>query len=410
VPNHIRPFAALLLVLALIAGCTNAQSSVGISHTQRPLDYSRDMPAIAPHDLTLRGLVISSSDQTAYDMTQLPAGTVAKKMSYWSISGITGRATVVDGAVFVPPGDPPAGGWPVVGHAHYTVGVTPDCGTTVSDDLSGNLPAVANEVGHGYAVAYTDYVGMGPSGNPGSGPDQEHPYLEPKSAAFNVIDAVRAAHALVPQLSTRWVAFGASQGGEAAWAAAEYFPEYGEGTELLGAAAAAPALDVSGIAAEVKSGSLSDEQKSLYPLVVAGLAAVDPQIDPADYLHGALDDTAVLTCLQQDADRKNAVIAKVQPSDFTPSSPAAVDRLAQRLSSYALPQRPTTVPILVVYGGADQTIAPAWTEAAIGRACALGDNVTRIRLDDQGHDINTGVLVDDWMTQRFADVPATGNC
>ncbi len=45
-------------------------------------------------------------------------------------------------------------------------------------------------------------------------------FLEPKSAAFNLIDAVRAARTVVPQLSSRWVALGSSQGGETAWATA----------------------------------------------------------------------------------------------------------------------------------------------------------------------------------------------
>jgi hypothetical protein len=46
----------------------------------------------------------------------------------------------------------------------------------------------------------------------------------------------------------------------------------------------------------------------------------------------------------------------------------------------------------------------------MGRACALADNILRIRLQDQGHKLDPGAPLGQWIADRFAGVPAVGNC
>ena len=72
---------------------------------------------------------------------------------------------------------------------------------------------------------------------------------------------------------------------------------------------------------------------------------------------------------------------------FHAQASAAADR---PLKSYALPQQPTPVPLLVFYGNVDPIILPQWTAAALERACALGDTVLRLRVDGAGHDVHPG--------------------
>jgi hypothetical protein len=356
--------------------------------------------------------VVSSSDQVRFDLSELPAGSTAHTMVYRSISGVTGSPTVVSGAVFTPPGTPPPGGWPVIGYAHGTVGVTPDCGPTVDSRLLGDISSVAIQLKLGYAVAYTDYAGLGKPAGSRQDAATSHAYLEPKSAAFNLIDAVRAARTVVPQLSSRWVALGSSQGGETAWAAAEYFAAYGPGTDLIGAAALVPTLDMSGLVQRAQTSTLTADQMYLYPNVIEGLAAVDKSIDPNDYLHGVLreDEKTLLACLPPASQGKDALASKFKGSDAKPSSASAADRLTRRLTSYALPQQPTKIPLLAIYGGSDQTVLPEWTEVAMGRACALGDTLLRIRMEGQGHKLDPGAPLGQWIADRFAGVPAVGNC
>jgi dienelactone hydrolase len=390
---------------ALLAGCGTARPAAPDS---QQLDYSRAMPSIAVADFSARGTVVISSAQTPFDMNELPPGSTAHTMVYRSVSGVTGAPTLVSGAVFTPPGTAPPGGWPVIGYAHGTVGVTTDCAPTADPRLFGDIRAVAIQLQQGYAVAFTDYAGLGTP----AGFDTPHAYLEPKSAAFNLIDAVRAARTVQPQLSSRWVAMGASQGGETAWAAAEYFGSYGQGTDLLGAAAIVPTLDLTGFVARAQAASLTVDQTYLYPDVITGLAAVDKSIRPDDYLHGELHDDATIfiACHPPASDHRAELAAKFHPADARPSSAAAAQRLTARLASYALPQQPTKIPLLAVYGGADRTIPPEWTEVAMGRACALGDTIMRIRMDNQGHTLDPGAPLGRWQADRFADAPATANC
>jgi hypothetical protein len=391
---------------ALLAACGSAHPVA--SPSRQRFDYTRQMPSIAVADWSARGTVLTSSAQTPFDMAELPAGSTAHTMVYRSVSGITGAPTVVSGAVFTPPGNPPPDGWPVVGYAHGTVGVTADCAPTGDPRLFGDLTAVAIQLQQGYAVAFTDYAGLGKP----AGFDAPHAYLEPKSAAFNLIDAVRAARTVQPQLSSRWLAMGASQGGETAWAAAEYFASYGLGTDLLGAAAMVPTLDLTGLVARAQAASLTVDQTYIYPGLITGLAAVDKSILPDDYLHGELHDdaTVFLACHPPASDHRAELAAKIHPSDARPSSAEAAQRLTVRLGSYALPQQPTKVPLLVVYGGADRTVLPEWTEVAMGRACALGDTIMRVRMDNQGHTLDPGAPLGRWQADRFADAPAAGNC
>jgi dienelactone hydrolase len=400
---------ASLLVCLVLGACATTQA-VEVSQLE-PLDYTRAMPVIGVQAWSARGTLLSSSDRPAFDVDALPAGSAAYTMVYRSVSGITGAPTEVSGAVFVPPGNPPEGGWPVIGYAHGTVGVTAECGPTGDPRLFGDIKAVATQLAQGYAVAFTDYAGLGKASQTPPA-KQTHAYLEPKSAAFNLIDAVRAARFVVPQLSSRWVALGASQGGAAAWAAADYDAAYGLGTDLLGAAAIVPTLDFGALAQRAQDAKLSVDQLYLYPYIVTGLADVDPAIRPDDYLHGTLHDNQnlLLSCGSDAAQRKGQLATALLPADAKPSSASAVERLRRRLAAYALPQQPTKIPILAVYGGADDTVAPEWTEVAMGRACAAGDTVLRVRMEGQGHTLDPGAVLGQWVADRFAGAQAQGNC
>ena len=65
-----------------------------------------------------------------------------------------------------------------------------DCAPSASPTLFGTIGLVAPFLDSGYVVAVSDFEGLGT-------PDP-HPYLQPDTAAFNVIDAVRAARNVVP--------------------------------------------------------------------------------------------------------------------------------------------------------------------------------------------------------------------
>lgn len=154
----------------------------------------------------------------------LPGTADAKRITYWTI-GSDGAAALSSGAVFVPEGAPPEGGWPVIGWAHGTSGVDDNCAPSLVGpaDPARDRQYLGAWLHQGYAIAATDYVGLGTPGL--------MPYLDGKVSAHSVVDSVKASRAVHDSLSNKWVAVGQSQGGGAAITTARYATEFG-GSEL----------------------------------------------------------------------------------------------------------------------------------------------------------------------------------
>ena len=93
-------------------------------------------------------------------------------MTYRSRSGIDDDNTHVIGSVFVPKGDPPEGGYPVVALAPETIGTAADCAASLSPNLLGSSADVAALLKAGYVVFVPDYQGLG---KPSDGKTVYHP-------------------------------------------------------------------------------------------------------------------------------------------------------------------------------------------------------------------------------------------
>lgn len=397
---------AVPLVAAAIAGCGSTPDEDDQASPAAQVTSTSEAAPPQPADdvLRQRGTVIAVDDAPWAWSATLPAGATAQRLVYRSVSGVDGSSTAVSGAVFVPGGTPPAGGWPLLAYAHGTTGVTRDCGPSDYDTMFGDLTAVSDFLAAGYAVVTTDYQGLGTRPSP----HIPHPYLEPRTAAYNVIDAVRAARSGQLGIGSRWAAAGRSQGGGAVWSTGEEFGGYGAGAgELVGIVAVAPLLDAGYFVTRAQEGTLTRAQQHLYPLVVHGVAQADKAVIPADHLSGFGTD-AVPTC----AAGGTALAASTVPDDASLSAvtPAAAQQIFDALRTYALPEKAMTVPALAIYGGADNLIPVDIMENTLARACGLGDRVVRIRHDQQGHGVDPGPVMASWLRDRFAGVPAPSNC
>jgi hypothetical protein len=185
------------------------------SETTNPGASGRGKPvSIASADLSGSGpgSLVSAMTMPGYSNTADGRPMHSARVVYRSTSGDTGEPTVVSGTVFTPLGDAPQGGWPVVSFGHGTLGIQEACGPSLSATLLGQSQVVASLIDMGYAVAMADYQGLGHEGI--------HPYSDARTAGLNMIDAVRALRHTFADVSDRWAAFGGSQGGGAAWAAA----------------------------------------------------------------------------------------------------------------------------------------------------------------------------------------------
>ncbi|KAI4264286.1 MAG: hypothetical protein L6R42_000600, partial [Xanthoria sp. 1 TBL-2021] len=129
----------------------------------------------------------------------------------------------------------------------------------------------------GYIVVAPDYLGLGVTID-ASGKAIVHPYLASTSHANDLFYSVQAAQAALPKLSKQFVVFGHSQGGVAAWGAAQrqaVTPVDG----YLGAIAASPGGNV----LELLEGAGDPKGAggaAIANLVVSGLSGIYPNHNP----------------------------------------------------------------------------------------------------------------------------------
>jgi hypothetical protein len=350
------------------------------------------------------GSLVSATTMPGLTRTIEGQGLRAARVVYRSTSGDTGESTVVSGSVFTPKGNAPAGGWPVVSFGHATLGIEKQCAPSLSPDLLGFLKYVRVLTDLGYAVALADFQGLGVKG--------VHPYSDSRTAGLNMIDAVRALRRTFPDISDRWAAFGDSQGASAAWAADEQAKSYAPELNIVGALAASPGADISGLVGKAQNGTLTGEQRAVLQSVIESLARLHPDLNRDDYRRGAAAQywNVLLDCTSAGAYRRGQALQQLGPRDFTPRTPEAADRLRELLRDWALPQKPLSAPLYVWYGGKDPFVDAAWTRAAIERACAMGGVITIVFDPEAGHEPPGALDMIAWMADRFAGKPAPNDC
>ncbi|MGZ8176972.1 lipase family protein [Williamsia sp. SKLECPSW1] len=392
-----------MIALALCAA--TALTSVACSDDPAPTTAVRSpipvTPSLPPAPAD-RGTIVTATPLTDATPALAQAASQAVRATYVSTDPRTAAEVRVTGAFFLPRTAPPTGGWPVISFAHGTTGTSNGCGLSQSPDLRGYAGTVVGLLTAGYAVAATDYRGLGPDG--------VHLYLDPLTAAFDVIDAARALHRLAPTTSTRWLAYGDSQGGQAVWAAAEQQGDYGAGLTMVGALATKPAANVTALAQLAADGDLSMQQRTIAAMVALGAArASDGRLTVAQVLP-AIPAATVGDLVGCDAATRTRALQSIGPDGFAPA-PDAVGAYTTALQRDALPQRRSTVPIRVVYGLADQLIPPDWVTTPIAQACAEGSQVSPRAVPGKGHG---DTLLDDsdlrWVVDRFAGRPVTDAC
>ncbi|MFC7448894.1 lipase family protein [Rhodococcus daqingensis] len=247
---------AVTVVAAVLIAATGAQSPAHAEPAGPPGSIAASRPLVREH--------------------WIPGAADAHLVTYWS-TGPGGKQALSTGAVFVPPGQAPPGGWPVVSWGHGAVGLADQCAPTASGILGGGY--LTRWLTQGYAVVATDYVGLGTPGI--------HPYLDGRSEAYSMVDMVRAARAVAPTLSRKWVALGQSQGGQAAMVAASLATGYAPELDYLGAVGLGVPSNIENLAPLGGPGfpELPLTGTTVFiSYMLAGLRATRPDIDVDGYL------------------------------------------------------------------------------------------------------------------------------
>lgn len=294
-----------------------------------------------------------------------------------------GERIAVSGTVSVPEGKPPKGGWPVVSWAHGTTGTADACAP--SANKVGGLaqgyvdyvnPQLSDFLAAGYAVVRTDYEGLGTPG--------PHPYLIGKSEGRGVLDMVRAARDLNPDIGDRMVIAGHSQGGHAALWAAAYASKWTPELELDGTMAYAPASHLKEQADLLPTLTAPSSLTALATLVIEGVSTANAGVDPQEVLSDevlAFYPDIETTCLQQLGQPDS--LGGIPPSDLIRDG---ADRdLAYGVLAKNNPDVTTGAPVLLMQGTADTTVFPFLTDMLDTELQENGDPLEYFKYDGVDH-------------------------
>lgn len=176
--------------------------------------------------------------------------------------GAAGALTQQVTLAYVPPGTPPAGGWPIMAIVHGPYGMGDQCAVSIGTDTRGEAQGW---LARGYAVVLPDLEGIGVD-SPG-----DHPYMHGPATARSMLDAVRAARThFGAVLSNKVVSWGFSSGAHGSLFVGEYAAEYAPEIDMRGVVS----LDPVSVLTWQVSGAWS--QLGFAPWWIQGQHAGDP--------------------------------------------------------------------------------------------------------------------------------------
>src|SRR5713226_2901722 len=325
------------------------------------------------------------------DQYNLPYELSAVRILYHSRT-TEGEDVAVSAVVLIPDGKPPASGWPALAWAHEFRGAARQCAPSLMKNL-GAGPLLAMYANLGYAVAATDYSGLGA--------DSGNPVLDMQSNALDGIYSGAAARAAVKEIGPKWIAGGPFQGALAAVAVAESEvrdPNYLGSVATSGVADAQPAYE-----------RFAQASSNRMVLVVAStVKALYPEFQVSDMLKDK-----ALPAYQRVAETCGG---ETEP-EFTSEmlKPVWKDNpfVKEFFTRNTPGQKPAHSPLLVISGEVDPAIPADMSEKTVARMCKQGDRILFLKYPGLDASGAMGASVADqisWIKARFAGYVAPGNC
>lgn len=314
------------------------------------------------------GDVIRTFDVPLADRTDVTGTAVLYRST-----GATGTGNAVSGTVYVPDAAwTGGGGRPIVGFGPGTQGTGDLCAPSQTLPLGSNyeLNTVNALLDEGWAVAVTDYEGMGTPGNP--------TYIVKDAEAHALLDVVRAAQRLPGSglsASSPVGLVGYSQGGQATAAAAEVEAAYAPELDIRGAVAGGTPSELQEV-----SDHLDGDGNAFFTFLAFAALGLDTaygELDLASYLNAegqalfAEATTGDGVCLGDGL----ALGAGKHIADLTTSSPLVTPAWQARIAEQRIGTAAPAVPVFLYHGSNDQVIPPGQTDALREAWCGLGADV-----------------------------------
>lgn len=404
-----RACTVLLSAVTATSVALVAAPSAAAAEGERPPFY--EPPATLPAD---NGDVIRSEPSRFYldPLKVIEVDALVHRVMYRSTDG-DGEPIAVTGTVITP--DEPwqgEGERPIIGYAPGTQGIADHCAPSrklaAGTEYEGLFAKAL--LGRGYAVAMTDYEGLGTPG--------VHTYVNREVSGNAVLDVVRAAQRLpAAQLPADGpvAVTGYSQGGGAAAAAAELAHTYAPELDLKGVTAGAVPADLAAVAHQV-DGSL---YSGLLGFALAGLSAgndldLDPYLNDAgaEFVAEAQESCVGDALLSGSFTRTKNLTEDGRPlTDHLEEEPFASIVAEQEIGDG---DRAPQVPVLVTHSVLDDTIP-----YRVGRQMAAdwcGAGAEQVTFSSNLGPTHVGGMVAavpevmGWLEDRFAGEEAGSDC
>lgn len=298
---------------------------------------------------------------------EIASAGLAKRILY-TTTDLRWKAGIVpvSGSLYLPKGEAPAGGWPLVAWAHGTVGVADSCAPSWSGHKPRDATYIERWLQNGFAVVATDYQGLG-----GLGP---HPYLIWEAEGRSVLDGARAAlGAYKDKLAPKVFVTGQSQGSGAALGATRIAPSYAPDVPLQATVA-------TGVVSTFPGGPYKPPQSTAIgsphyvSLLMIGGALPDGAPTP-DAL--ATDKgKALLKAAREGCSPEMRAVAQKEGVTATNAFVQPIDKVEAMLTPVTdMTPVKLPVPVLLGTGLADKVLVPTRQFGAVKALCAAGSDI-----------------------------------
>ncbi|WP_226874666.1 lipase family protein [Microbispora sitophila] len=355
---------------------------------------------------TSAGDVVEAGRTTVYlapgKLLEVPVK--AWHLRYRSTSA-TGEPNVVSGTLLVPDSPYPLGKRPIAGYAVGTHGMGDQCAPSaaMANGTEAELAIMSLMLLKGWAVAVTDYEGLGTPG--------DHTYMAGLSQGHAVLDSIRAA-TRVPDANLSAgapvVVMGYSQGGSSAAWAAQLQPSYAPELRLKGVAAGGVPADLRAVAEHLDGTG----DFGLAAAAGIGLDAAYPELHLDSYLTpegAALFGDARDDCVSD----LRAKLGGRRLAEFTTADVLNLPDWRARLAENRLGASAPRVPLFLYHAKGDEIIPYEVGRTLRKEYCARGVNVLWTGLPAGSHVLGAvegGPLAVAWLATRVAGLPAIPNC
>lgn len=350
-----------------------------------------DSPIVDPSGTPTNNIQNPVVKVDAYTSTNLGSVAAESSILTYKMLGQSGQEVQATSLVFTPNTPPPAGGWPIVVWAHGTTGVADACAPSKAALADSTKDLISKLLAAGYVVVAPDYEGLGTPGI--------HPFLNVKSEAFSITDAVVAARNYLTQrnllTSKKWMTVGHSQGGNAALGAAQYASR--AQLDYKGTVAVAPASNLGFILVageQAVANATIDKKIPMYAqldtytaLVTAGIRNTQPSFNYSQVFTSQTESTAQQAEAICAGPLAQALVVNMQTyaathggtlDDFTRTQPnfMAVPLVKTFLDKDSQPlQAKVSTPIIIYQGLADTTVPKVATDILISNATVVGTKI-----------------------------------